>query len=356
MVQRANQEQEKALATNDPTLMSDTATPAYYNQLVQDLQSISASGVTAIHLAKLTWGPITLQSPSTAQATTVEIWTTTYGIQGTLQQQDTNVYSLVQQGSAWKIQSDQHPDSRQLQPPSGSAGAPPSPGTTSPSVDTGKSVNWSGYSATGGTFTAVSADWTIPNVATTTTPAADATWVGIGGVSSTDLIQAGTQAIVQGGQITYAAWVETLPQAAQTVSLTVNPGDHVSVSIAQQSSGIWQVIIKDLTTSQTYQTTVNYQSSLSSAEWIEESPSAGRRLLLPLDNFGSVPFSNATTTENGQTKTIAQANGQSITMEVVAGQALATTSALGTDGSSFTVTRTNVAAPQISPRGRRGGG
>ncbi len=157
---------------------------------------------------------------------------------------------------------------------------------------------------------------------------------------------------MQGQQVSYAAWIETLPQAEQQVALTVSPGDQVSVSIDQQSTGVWQIVMKDLTTGQTYQTTVNYDSSLSSAEWIEESPSAGQ-MQVALDNFGSVAFTNATAVENGQSTSIQQANGQSITMAAQNGQALTQTSSLGSDGSSFSVTRTDVSSSQY-PSGGRG--
>jgi len=48
-----------------------------------------------------------------------------------------------------------------------------------------------GYAARGGTFTSVSATWTIPHLALDGPFARDATWIGIGGLRSRDLIQAG---------------------------------------------------------------------------------------------------------------------------------------------------------------------
>ncbi len=88
---------------------------------------------------------------------------------------------------------------------------------------------------------------------------------------------------------------------------------------------------------------------------------------MPLDDFGTVTFTNATALENGKQSTIAQAGGQPITMfsSTVqgrrgrfgqpgaqggqAGQPLAQPSALGADGSSFSVTRTNAPAPLVVP-------
>jgi Peptidase A4 family len=140
-----------------------------------------------------------------------------------------------------------------------------------------------------------------------------------------------------------------LPQAAQRVPLKVSAGDTVSVSITEQGEESWQIRIRNTTTGQSYQKTVTYQSSHSSAEWIEESPPVGRRTLLPLDNFGTVRFTDATTVEDGQLRTIAQADGQPITVTNQTGQPLAQPSMLSSDGASFSVKRSEVAALPIVP-------
>jgi hypothetical protein len=202
----------------------------------------------------------------------------------------------------------------------------------------------------------------VPQFTPDSPAGADATWVGIGGVTSRDLIQAGTQQTVTGNGAThYETWVETLPQASHPVPLVVSPGDSITISISQQpdAQDQWQVAFKNNTSGQSYQVTEHYQSSLSSAEWIEESPSTMRGRLLPLDNFGQVDFSNATATKDGQQVSIADAGGQAITMITRGGQPLVQPSALGTDGSSFSVTRTSVPAPAPGQGGRsfgRGGG
>jgi hypothetical protein len=230
---------------------------------------------------------------------------------------------------------------------------PQNPTAVNSVVSSNSSYNWSGYQATGGTFTSVSGTWTIPAVASANSTEADATWVGIGGVTSHDLIQAGTQAVINGsGAPAYQAWYEMLPQATTQVPLTVSPGDSMSISLAQTSEASdgsgstpampaeWLVSIRDNTTGQSYQNSFAYNSSLSSAEWIEEMPSDGQSFV-PLDNFGSISFTGGTTTENGATQTMAGANAQEITMVNRAGQALASPSTLGADGESFAVTRSS---------------
>ena len=93
------------------------------------------------------------------------------------------------------------------------------------------------------------------------------------------------------------------------------------------------------TTGQTFQVNENYTSSMSSAEWIEEAPSAARGRQLPLDNFGSINFSQGSTVKNGQTVSIADAGAQPITMMARGTGQSAHPSSLGADGSSFTVTQ-----------------
>src|ERR1051326_2248233 len=207
-----------------------------------------------------------------------------------------------------------------------------------PVTDLPESRNWAGYAVTGGTFTAVSATWHVPEFAPDSAAGSDAIWGGIGGVRGRDLIQAGTQETVSGrGSTQYEAWVETLPQASRPVPLSINAGDSVSVSLQEQTSGNWLVVFMNNTSGKSYQLTIPYASSRSSAEWVLEAPSARRGRVLPLDTFGSVSFTQATTVENGQMLTIAQAGGHPIRMIGQRGRQLAHPSPLDQDGASFNV-------------------
>ena len=215
---------------------------------------------------------------------------------------------------------------------------------TASAASVGVSSNWAGYVATSATFTGVGGSWTVPqSTGGNAKLSADATWVGIGGVSSSDLIQAGTQDIIQNGTSTYTAWYELLPASSVQVPLAVHPNDGITVSITQQSNGQWQISFSDITTGQSYQTSVSYASSLSSAEWIEEMPS-DQRGLVTLDNFGTASFTDGLTTQNGSQVSISGSGAQPMTMITKNDQALVTPSSLGADGASFTVTRTAAAA------------
>jgi hypothetical protein len=337
VIQLGNIAQMQALASRDPALLGDGSLGAYAQLLVQTNQGLIDSGVVSIELVNLEWGPITI-SGSSATATTFETWRTSYSDGPTEFARDRNVYSLVQHADGtWKIAGDQHPDARSRTP------APP-PESPAPPPDLepggGTSRNWSGYAARGGTFTSVSAMWTVPTLALEGPFGADAAWVGIGGIRGRDLIQAGTQQSASGtGSVTYQAWIEMLPEASQTVPLTVLPGESVTVSVDQQSGDTWLIAFTNLTSGQTLQRTLQYSSSLSSAEWIEEAPSTRRRVL-PISQFGSLTFSSASAVRDGQSLTIADLGAQAISLVDNVGRALAIPTPLNPDGASFTVSRT----------------
>lgn len=223
------------------------------------------------------------------------------------------------------------------------------PVSASTSTATSTALNWSGYVSEGGTYTQVSGTWVVPTVTATGGTSADATWVGIGGVLSRDLIQAGTEAVPDAnGTIDYEAWYELLPAGSQTVPLAVHPGDSISVSIREDGSASneWLITFADNTTGATYATSVEYDSSLSSAEWIEEMP-AGVGLRVSLDDFGTVSFADGSTVENGATETIAGSDAEALTMQNDLGEPTAVPSALGADGASFTVERTSAASSSM---------
>lgn len=360
VIQKANEAQAQAFNQQNPSLMKDTATGDYYSHLLQINNDLSSSGVASIKLMKLEWGAVTLKNATTAEATTFETWETVFSDGGTQQDRNRNVYQLVLDNGTWKIQSDDHPATA-----GGSSGGTTPSGVGTPSArptppeqiipaGPGESRNWSGYAADKGSYTSVSGTWTIPQPKTSGVASSAATWVGIGGVRARDLIQAGTEEIILGtGSVRYNAWIEMLPEVSHTVPLVVHPGDSVTVSIVRQSSNDWLITILNNTTSEKFSRTVTYQSSLSSAEWVEEAPSGGRRIV-PLEDFGKVTITGGAAVANGKPVTIASSGAKPITMIDARGEAIAQTSSLGPDGSSFTVTRVGPPADQLPVPVRRG--
>lgn len=206
------------------------------------------------------------------------------------------------------------------------------------------STNWSGYLSANGTYTSVSGSWNAPSATGTgVNTSADGTWIGIGGVTSGDLIQIGTDnTVTRSGQVITEAFYEMLPAVSQTVpGLTVSPGDAISASIVETASNQWLMTITNNTTNQTYSTTVSYTSSHSSAEWIEEDPSYSNGQQVPFDFFSTVSFTHATMVNNGTSLNLIGANASPITMVGRNGRPVATPSDIGTDGASFTVERSN---------------
>jgi Peptidase A4 family len=216
----------------------------------------------------------------------------------------------------------------------------PAPSPPPVTVTGYESSNWSGYMATAGGYSGISGDWRVPTVTGSgAAVAADAAWIGIGGVTSEDLIQVGTMDQVSGdGQAGYEAFYEMLPAVSTPVpGMTVNPGDAMFANLTETSTSIWKITISDLTQNESFATTVAYASSKSSAEWIEEDPSFGSGGLIPFDNFGSVTFTAAQTVQNGAAVNLIGANVSAITMVNYRGQAVATPSAVSADGESFRV-------------------
>jgi hypothetical protein len=198
------------------------------------------------------------------------------------------------------------------------------------------SRNWSGYVAGNAYYSGVSALIQTP-AASPRQPhgrSAIASWVGIGGATEPDLIQAGVEVDANGGTATYNAWYEMLPQSSRTTTLTVAAGHWVQVDIHEVDFDLWQISIVD--GQQVFQVIVPYTSSHSSAEWIVEDPSVARGLL-PLAAVAGANFAHMSAIANGEATKPAQLAPAGVFLVAGNGQAVASPSALGGDGESFSV-------------------
>jgi hypothetical protein len=205
------------------------------------------------------------------------------------------------------------------------------------------SLNWSGYAVTPGSgITGVDGTFTVPS-AGLDPPGFAATWAGIGGYNTSDLIQAGVEEQsfpsnpLLGNQ--YQAWYELLPASETPISncsgdssCTVTPGDKVTVDISNVSGNTWSISLTDAG-KWSWNKDVTYSSSGSSAEWILEAPTLVAQTVLA--NVGTVGFGPTSTyTSGGATHTIAAGNPTQIDLGTgVVNEA--TPSALATDGQSF---------------------
>jgi hypothetical protein len=202
------------------------------------------------------------------------------------------------------------------------------------------SLNWSGYAVAAeptAPITAVHASFTVPKVSDVT-PGFAATWTGIGGFTGTDLIQAGVGENSPSGLIGYFAWYELIPDGetpltgcAGDANCTVLPGDQMSIAITQVSADQWTIVMNDASR-WSYNKTVTYSSSRTSAEWILEAPQfAGVQTVLPM--MQTVHFGSGDSfTAGGSPQTIAA--GQPVKISLLGIEA--NPSPLR-DGSSFDV-------------------
>ena len=161
------------------------------------------------------------------------------------------------------------------------------------------STNWSGFAATGTTFTSVSASWTQPTAKCSAGETSYSSfWVGLDGYNSSTVEQTGTDADCSSGTPRYYAWYEMYPKFPVNLSNPVVPGDQLTASVTVGSGGRFTLTIGDTSQGWSFTTTQKLNhASLSSAEVIAEAPSS-RGGVLPLANFGTVSFTNATA--NGQ--------------------------------------------------------
>jgi hypothetical protein len=233
----------------------------------------------------------------------------------------------------------------------GSATRAPAHGPRLGGISHSTSTNWSGYAVTAPTpFTDVKGSWVEPAVSCGTTAATKggknkpgrvqssyaAFWVGLDGYSSSTVEQTGTDSDCNGATPTYYAWYEFYPAFPVNFSNPVQPGDTITAEV-NDAGGVVTVTISDTTRHWTQTATHSDKGyALSSAEWIAEAPSSGQ--VLPLANFGTVDFSNASATGAGTTGPISAFTYDPLTMVTKSGQPKATPSALGSNGTSFSVT------------------
>jgi hypothetical protein len=200
----------------------------------------------------------------------------------------------------------------------GSSGAPAPAANPSPAVVTATpTLNWSGYGISTKGVTAIHAAWVVPTATAPPATGYAATWVGIGGQDTDDLIQAGTEQDIEDGVPTYYAWVEALPDDTLGVSqrrLPARPGDLFAVTITNTGGDNWSIMLENRTTNQQLTATTTYTSCKCSAEWIEEVPEFDDGSDPALANFGTVSFTEATATIDGVVHAAADLHPESLAL------------------------------------------
>jgi hypothetical protein len=160
------------------------------------------------------------------------------------------------------------------------------------------SRNWSGIAVTGRVYTQVAGSWKVPTVIATLGNRYASDWVGIGGYSSGDLIQAGISEQYTGGHASYNAWTEILPAPEVVIpGFLVHPGDAITVDITKGSGVAWKIVVSNATESESFTKNLNYNSAEGSAEWIHEAPQLGS--IVDLASTTNADFDHGTV--NGST-------------------------------------------------------
>jgi len=140
------------------------------------------------------------------------------------------------------------------------------------------SYNWAGYAQDAkkkSTYTGVTATFGVTTV-NTSVPGTQysSDWVGIGGFNkkTKDLVQAGVEEDNSNGTPFYQAWTEILPAASVPLSMTVSPGDTVTVTVRETALNQWTMTVADDTSSTSASRVVTYKSKGLSVEAIHERP------------------------------------------------------------------------------------
>jgi hypothetical protein len=156
----------------------------------------------------------------------------------------------------------------------------------------GVSSNWSGYAMGSGPYTYVSGTFTVPNLYATPGATYMSTWAGIDGAFNSDLIQAGVDEYYDPstGYMYLAPWWEILPAPETLISMTVLPGDSVTVTIGQISGSEWAIQLTDNTSGQSFLTDQTYTGPGSSVEWIVEAPEVNGSVTTLADYTPAVTF------------------------------------------------------------------
>ncbi|MGH3196819.1 MAG: G1 family glutamic endopeptidase [Streptosporangiaceae bacterium] len=158
-----------------------------------------------------------------------------------------------------------------------------------------ESTNWSGYAATTGTYTSVSASWTQPAGSCRRGDQYAAFWVGLDGYTSSSVEQTGSEVDCVGRTAEYYAWYEMYPGPSENYSNTVRAGDHFNASVTYESNNKFSLFIADTTRGWSHTTTASLAGAArSSAEVIVEAPCCtANGGILPLTDFKTVSLTSS---------------------------------------------------------------
>ena len=206
------------------------------------------------------------------------------------------------------------------------------------SPNSATSANWAGYVAATGGITRVSATWTQPQVHPRGTGLNQvAFWVGLDSHESHTVEQIGTEGYAESDMVpSYDAWFEIYPEPTRSFpdwnSSAVRPGDIVTATVARLGYDRFRLTLANDTTGARFATT-QVASGVGDTDGaiIVEAQVSGSAFA----GFDAVRFSECAF--NGQP--IGAFTLTKLDLATRGGATQATTSALGVDGTSFSVAR-----------------
>jgi hypothetical protein len=193
--------------------------------------------------------------------------------------------------------------------------------------------NWSGYVATHRSakhvsYKSVTATWTVP--AATCAKGQGATsssvWVGIGGYTTTNQEEVGTNSNCdKHDSPVYFAWFELVPylsyQTFPNINHKVHAGDTITGLVRILNTRFVRLDVRDLTQGWIFARTINFTSQdTTTADWITESPATCVLYTCQeasLTNFGSVTMRNISAVGNGATGTLTDPKWKVIPIRLV---------------------------------------
>ena len=207
---------------------------------------------------------------------------------------------------------------------------------------TAKTYNWSGYAdvnTKGNTYTKVSANWTLPKVTCNANTAGGygEFWVGLDGYHNNTVEQAGTRIVcATSTKVYYVAWWEMYPGGIVLVNHALKAGDKITGSVTVTGTRYTLAITDHTRPAVSFSVTRTCAKSMcadASADWVVESHVVSDEV--PLPDYGTLTFTNASTTSGTKTGTISSFPHVAITAVDTTGKVNASVSKLTDGGTTF---------------------
>ena len=147
---------------------------------------------------------------------------------------------------------------------------------------------WAGYYEEPGEVTSARATWRVPHLSCSSETSLSSTWVGVGGLDGSVLLQVGMFDNCIDGVAENGAFAEEYPGSTTSFQLLISAGDTVTASVAL-TAGTWEATLTDDTTGQQEKAAASGYAGGGSAEWFVE---AYGQPSYPLTNFGAETFSD----------------------------------------------------------------